>query len=46
MDRLQIEKVDNGYIIKITRPEDKRASVVSFENKNSVIDIVKEYLKD
>jgi hypothetical protein len=46
MNKLIIEKVDNGYIIKITSPENRSASVVSFENKNNVIDIVKEYLKD
>ena len=40
-----IEKVDNGYVVKISYPKDKRTTVVSLENKNTILDVVKSYLE-
>ena len=45
MSKLLIEKVDNGYIIKIAYPKDKRTTVTTLENKNGIMDIVKKYLE-
>jgi hypothetical protein len=44
MSKLLIEKVDNGYVVKISYPKDKRTTVVSMENKTTILDVVKNYL--